>query len=76
MTKRRHSDSFIVTIDKDEQVHLVDQLELNKYSLKANIDLIGQLVAFNEKEGNRDDLVDTATGAARHWLRPKRKIKA
>ena len=41
-----------------------------------NIDLIDQLVAFNGKEGNRDDLVDTATGAARHWLRPKRKIKA
>ena len=38
MTKRRHSDSFIVTIDDNDGMHLVDQLELNKYSLKANID--------------------------------------
>ena len=38
MTKKRHSDSFIVTIDKDDGIQVVDQLELNKYSLKANID--------------------------------------
>ena len=37
MTKK-HSDSFIVTIDDNDGMHLVDQLELNKYSLKANID--------------------------------------
>ena len=41
-----------------------------------NIDLIDQLVSFTGKEGASDDMVDTATGSARHWLRPKRKIKA
>ena len=41
-----------------------------------NIDLIDQLVSFTGKEGAADDMVDTATGSARHWLRPKRKIKA
>lgn len=48
------------------------------YFVKApwNIDLIDQLVSFTGKEGAADDMVDTATGSARHWLRPKRKIKA
>lgn len=48
------------------------------YFVKAewNIDLIDQLVAFTGKEGGADDMVDTATGSARHWLRPKRRIKA
>ena len=48
------------------------------YFVKAdwNIDLIDQLVSFTGKEGASDDMVDTATGSARHWLRPKRKIKA
>ena len=35
MTK--HSDSFIVTV-KDDNYQLIDQLELNKYALKANVD--------------------------------------
>ena len=35
MTK--HSDSFIVTV-KDDNYHLIDQLELNKYALKAQVD--------------------------------------
>ena len=33
----RHSDSFIVTV-KDDNYQLIDQLELNKYALKANVD--------------------------------------
>ena len=33
----RHSDSFIVTV-KDDNYQLIDQLELNKYALKANGD--------------------------------------
>ena len=41
-----------------------------------NIKLIDQLVSFTGKDGNEDDIVDTATGSARHWLRPKRKINA
>jgi predicted phage terminase large subunit-like protein len=48
------------------------------YFVKAdwNIDLIDQLVAFTGKDGGTDDIVDTATGSARHWLRPKRKVRA
>lgn len=46
------------------------------YFVKApwNIELIDQLVAFTGKPGGKDDIVDTATGSARHWLRPRRKI--
>ena len=48
------------------------------YFVKAdwNIDLIDQLVSFTGKDGGTDDIVDTATGSARHWLRPKRKVRA
>lgn len=41
-----------------------------------NIEVIDQLVAFTGKDGGKDDIVDTCTGSARHWLRPKRKINA
>ena len=33
----KHSDSFVVTIDKEDQHHIVDTLELSKYALKANV---------------------------------------
>ena len=48
------------------------------YFVKAewNMKLIDQLVAFTGKDGGVDDIVDTATGSARHWLRPKRRIRA
>ena len=36
MTK--HSDSFIVTIDKEDQHHIVDSLELERFALKADVD--------------------------------------
>jgi len=38
---KRISDSFIVTVDKEDNYHLLDHLELNKYSLKANVDKDG-----------------------------------
>ena len=37
MTKR-YSDSFLITVDDNEDYHLVDSLELSKYALKANVD--------------------------------------
>ena len=37
MTKKI-SDSFIVTVDKGDDYHLVDSLELAKFALKANVD--------------------------------------
>ena len=36
MTKK--SDSFIVTIDNEKEYHVIDQLEINKYAMKADID--------------------------------------
>ena len=39
-----------------------------------NIKLIDQLVAFTGADGGEDDIVDTATGSAKHWTRPRRKI--
>ena len=38
---KRHSDSFIVTVDKEDNYHLIDHLELNKYALKAQMDKDG-----------------------------------
>ena len=32
------SDSFIVTVDNDNQYHIIDDLELEKYALKAKVD--------------------------------------
>ena len=34
----KRSDSFVVTVDDSNQYHVVDKLELSKYSLKAEID--------------------------------------
>jgi len=48
------------------------------YFVKApwNTKLIDQLVAFTGQDGGEDDIVDTATGSAKHWLRPRRKVRA
>lgn len=40
-----------------------------------NEKLIDQLVAFTGEEGGVDDIADVCTGSARHWLRPRRKVK-
>ncbi len=34
----KHSDSFVVTVDKEDNHHIVDTLELSKYALKAQVD--------------------------------------
>ena len=34
----KKSDSFVVTVDDNDQYHVVDKLELSKYSMKAQID--------------------------------------
>lgn len=39
-----------------------------------NQKLIDQLVAFRGDDRRHDDIVDTITGSARHWLRPRRKV--
>ena len=35
---KKISDSFIVTVDKEDNHHIVDTLELSKYALKAQVD--------------------------------------
>ena len=44
--------------------------------LKAhwNQKLVDQLVSFRGDDKKHDDIVDTVTGSARHWLRPRRKV--
>ena len=37
MTKKI-SDSFVITVDDNDDYHLVDSLELQKFALKANVD--------------------------------------
>ena len=46
------------------------------YFVKAdwNMKVIDQLVAFTGQDGGEDDIVDTCTGSAKHWRRPRRKI--
>ena len=39
-----------------------------------NMKVIDQLVAFTGQDGGEDDIVDTCTGSAKHWRRPRRKI--
>lgn len=38
--------------------------------------IVDQLVAFTGADGGTDDIVDTCTGTARHWLRDKRRVVA
>lgn len=37
--------------------------------------LVDQLVSFTGKDGGTDDIVDACTGSARHWKRPRRRIR-
>ena len=39
-------------------------------------EVVNELVEFTGEEGGTDNITDTCTGAARYWLRPKRKINA
>ena len=38
-------------------------------------EVVNELVEFTGENGGTDNIVDTCTGAARFWLRPKRKVK-
>jgi len=39
-------------------------------------EVVNELVEFTGEDGGTDNIVDTCTGAARYWLRPKRKVYA
>jgi hypothetical protein len=49
------SDSFIVTVDNNDEPHLVDKLELDKYSFKAEVDIDGSKQIIDEmfKQGHQ-----------------------
>ena len=55
MTK--HSDSFIVTV-KDDNYQLIDQLELNKFALKAQVDRDGSKYTPNEEMLKGNNILD------------------
>ena len=42
------SDSFIVTVDNDNEPHLIDAMELSKYSFKAVVDVDGSKQVIDE----------------------------
>ena len=45
----KHSDSFIVTVNDNDEYNVVDQLELEKYSLKARVDHDGSKQVVDEE---------------------------
>jgi len=47
MTKK--SDSFIVTVDKDNKYNVVDRLELDKHAMKAEVDYDGSKQVIDEQ---------------------------
>jgi PBSX family phage portal protein len=49
------SDSFIVTVDNNDEPHLIDSMELSKYSFKAEVDVDGskQIVDDMFKQGHQ-----------------------
>ena len=44
----RHSDSFIVTVDDTGENHVIDRMELEKYSFKAEVDVDGSKQIVDE----------------------------
>ena len=42
------SESFIVTVDNDNEPHLLDEMELSKYSFKAEVDVDGSKQVVDE----------------------------
>lgn len=49
-----------------------DQIKINTQIFDK---VVNELVEFTGEEGGEDNIVDTCTGSARYWLRPKSKIK-
>ena len=78
--RRYHIRADKVSLKKNVRSFDLEQIseDGNVYFVRApwNIELIDQLVAFTGKDGGKDDIVDTATGSARHWLRRKRTVRA
>ena len=46
--------------------------KINNKKIKLICD---ELISFNGEDGGEDNIVDTMSGSARHWMRPRRRIK-
>ena len=55
---------------------LAEDRKIKMVKAHWNNKVVDQLVAFTGEDGGEDDIVDTCTGSARHFLRPKRKVIA
>lgn len=55
---------------------LAEDRKIKMVTAHWNEKVVDQLVAFTGEDGGEDDIVDTCTGSARHWLRPRRKVRA
>ena len=54
----KHSDSFVVTVDDNNDYHLIDHLELNKYALKAQVDRDGSKYTPTEEQLKGYNILD------------------
>ena len=54
----RHSDSFVVTVDDNEDFHLVDHLELSKFALKAQVGVDGSKYTPTEEQLKGYNILD------------------
>lgn len=67
VSRAKHMRSFeLEAICEDQRFKIV--------KAQWNTKLIEQLINFTGKEGNSDDIVDSLTGSARHWLKQKSTI--
>lgn len=48
----------------------------DELSMKEIKTIIFELIAFTGEEGGEDNIVDTLSGSARHWTRPRRRVIA
>ena len=51
------------------------EFDTDKLSVKEIKLIIYELIEFTGEEGGEDNITDTLTGSARHWERPRRKVK-
>lgn len=53
---------------------ICEDLHVKMVKAPWNEKLISQLISFTGEDGKADDMVDAATGSARHWLRKRRRV--
>ncbi len=51
------------------------EFDTDSLTMKEIKKIIYELIEFTGEEGGEDNITDTLTGSARHWERPRRKVK-